>query len=355
MKRRSFLSTSLASGAALGMGIKADGAEKKVPAPYKRISCEEAFSTPEIVETLKKTADGARSLSIDPIADPFMPALLDMGEGRIRTMDRDGVDMQILSLASPGVQNFDPATAVSLMKLANDRLAEAIRKYPTRFAGLAAIAPQDPVASAKELERAVRTLGLKGGIINSHTRGEYLDNPKFWPIFEAAQSLNVPLYIHPREPSPAMAQPLAMPGFTVGWSYGVETGTHALRLIAAGVFDQFMMLRIVLGHMGETLPFIIDRVDNRYEWEMKLSGKKKLLRPPSEYFKDHFVVTTSGMNYQVPLMATLAQMGADRVMFAADYPMEAQADAVQEMEAMPLSMADKWKVWETNARKVFAL
>ena len=335
--------------------MKAQGAGKRVAAPYKRISCEEAFSTPEIVEALKKAAGGMPSLSSGPIAGPFMPALLDLGEGRIRTMDRDGVDIQILSLASPGVQSFEAPTAVSLMTLVNDRLAEAIRRYPTRFSGLAVMAPQDPAASARELERAVRTLGLKGAIINSHTRGEYLDDPKFWPIFEAAQALNVPLYIHPREPPPSMAQSLSMPGFTTSWGYSVETGTHALRLIAAGVFDKFMMLRIVLGHLGETLPFVIDRVDNRYQWEMKLFGKKKLMRLPSEYFKDHFVVTTSGMNYQAPLLATIAQLGVDRVLFAADYPMEVQADAVEEMEAMPLSMPDKWKVWETNARKVFAL
>jgi len=340
------------------MGAESRNAEKSdkpEKAPYKRISCEEAFSTPEIVAELKRVAGGVPSMSSGPIAGPFMPALLDMGEGRIQAMDRDGVDIQVLSLTSPGVQNFDPETAVSLMKATNDRLAEAIRKYPARFAGLAVIAPQDPVASAKELERAVDALGLKGGIINSHTRGEYLDDPKFWPIFEAAQALNVPIYIHPREPSSGLASVLTMPGFTVGWGYGVETGSHALRLIASGVFDKYPMLRIVLGHMGETLPFVIDRIDNRFQWETKLFGKPKIERLPSEYLKNNFVVTTSGMNYRAPLLATIAQIGADRVMFAADYPMEVQADAVQEMEAMPLSMQDKWKVWETNARKVFAI
>jgi 5-carboxyvanillate decarboxylase len=355
MKRRAFLSRSIASSAALGLGMQARGAEKPAKPPYKRISCEEAFSIPELVEALRKAAGGVPSMSSGPIAGPFMPALLEMGEGRIRAMDKDGVDMQILSLSSPGVQNFDPATAMSLARLANDRAADTIRKFPTRFAGLATLAPQDAPASARELHRAVRSLGLKGAIIHSHTHGEYLDDPKFWILFEAAQALDVPIYIHPREPSPAMAGPMALPGFTAGWGYAVETGTHALRLIAAGVFDKFPMLRIVLGHMGETLPFILDRIDNRYLWEMSLFKKRKLARLPSEYFKNHFVVTTSGMNFQVPLMATLAQLGPDRVLFAADYPMEVQEEAVEAVEAMPLSMQDKWKIWELNARRVFAL
>jgi 5-carboxyvanillate decarboxylase len=357
MKRRSFLTTSLASGAAIGLGLTAQSQETVEAAAYKRISCEEGFCIPEIVSALRKASGGVPSAWSGPIEGPFMPALLDLGEGRIRAMDKAGIDMQVLALASPGVQLFDPPTAMSFARLANDRLAEATRKNPTRLTGLCTVAPQDPVGAAKEMERAVRTLGFKGAVINSHTNGEYLDDPKYFPILEAAQALGVPLYIHPRDPSPGMAGPLTLPGFMLGWSYGVEAGTHALRLIAAGIFDRYPNLRIVLGHMGETLPFVLDRLDNRYEWEMKMFGKVKQarLRLPSEYFKNHFVVTTSGMNYRVPMMAAIAELGADRVLFAADYPMEEPSQAVAAVEAMELSMQDRWKVFETNARKVFAL
>lgn len=354
--KRDFLK-SAAVGLALYAGAGAQSADSSTTskAKYRRISCEEACSFPEVTAELTRVANGVPSMSSGPIKGPFMPNLLDVGAGRIRGMDEDGVDVQLLSLVAPGVQNFDVATALSLAKLANDRLADTVKQYPTRYAALAAIAPQAPEETAKEFERAVRTLGLKGGIINSHTNNEYLDDRKFWPIFEAAQALDVPIYIHPREPSAGLAGPLSVPGFTVGWGYGVETGTHAIRLIGAGVFDQFPKLRIVLGHLGETLPFLLDRLDNRYKWQTSLFGQKPLPRLPSEYFRDHFVVTTSGMNYDAPIRAALEAMGSDNVLFAADYPMEVQKDAVVEMEAIKLPADVKKKIFETNATRVFKL
>jgi 2,3-dihydroxybenzoate decarboxylase len=237
----------------------------------------------------------------------------------------------------------------------NDYLAAAIKAYPTRFAGLATLAPQRPAETARELERAVRQLGLKGGIINSHTNGEYLDDAKYWPILEAFEALDVPLYLHPRDPSPGLEVPLAIPGFAVGWGYAVETGTHALRMIAGGVFDRFPRLRIVLGHLGETLPFLLDRIDNRYQWQMKLFGLKGLKRLPSAYFRDNFVVTTSGMNYSAPVKAALEALGPDRILFAADYPMEVQKDAVDELEAIDIPAADKRRIFDTNPRRVFGI
>jgi 2,3-dihydroxybenzoate decarboxylase len=266
------------------------------------------------------------------------------------------VDIQVLSLSSPGVQTFAPATALSMARQINDQMVDTIRKYPTRFGGLATITPQLPSETAKELERCINTLGLNGGIINSHTNGEYLDDKKYWPILEAFQALDVPLYIHPRDPSPGLEAPLAIPGFAVGWGYAVETGTHALRMIAGGVFDQFPKLRIVLGHLGETLPFLLDRIDNRYQWQFNTFGLKPTLkRLPSEYFRDNFVVATSGMNYSAPVKAALEAMGPDKVLFAADHPMEVQQDAVNELEAIKLSAAVKKQVFETNARRVFKL
>jgi 5-carboxyvanillate decarboxylase len=290
-----------------------------------------------------------------PIAGPFMPDLLDIGARRLQGMDAAGVDVQLLSLVSPGVQTFAPATALALARDVNERLTDAIRAHPTRFAGLAAVAPQAAAESAKELERAVTRLGLKGCIINSHTNGEYLDDPKYWPLLEAAQALEVPIYLHPRDPSPGLEVPLAVPGYAVGWGYAVETGTHAIRLMGAGVFDRYPKLRFVLGHLGETLPFLLDRLDNRYRWQQDLFGFKGTARLPSEYFRDNFVITTSGMNYGAPLRAALEALGSERVLFAADFPMEVQKDAVDELEAIALPGDLKQRIFETNPTRVFRL
>lgn len=290
-----------------------------------------------------------------PIAGPFMPKLVDIGPNRIATMDADGVDMQVLSLTAPGVQKFDADKGLALARLANDRLADAIKAYPTRYAGLASVPVQAPAAAVKELDRAVTKLGLKGLIINSHTNGEYLDNPKYWPILEAAAALDVPLYIHPREPSPSIEETIMIPGFTVGWGYAVETGTHALRLIVAGVFDRYPKLRIILGHLGETIPFLLARMDGRYGFEVRAVGAKPLAKLPSEYFLDHFVVTTSGMNFPAPVRAAIDILGTDRVLFAADYPLEDEAACVNDFDAIPLSDEERLKLYELNSRRVFGL
>ena len=353
MDRRALLGAA-ALGVALPVGASAAGARTAAKTRLRRISCEEAFTTPEVLEASRVLARGVPSMRSGPIAGPIIPPLLDLGAGRIADMDAAGVDIQILSLTSPGVQHLEPGLAVALMRSTNDFLAAAIRAHPTRYAGLAVMAPQDPAATAAELGRAVGTLGLQGGIVNSHTNGEYLDQPKFWPMLEAAEALNAPIYIHPREPAPSLEGAM-IPGFTVGWSYGVEVGTHALRLIAAGVFDRFPRLRIVLGHMGEMLPTLLDRIDNRYLFESGLFGGRRLPRLPSEYFRTHFWVTTSGMHYPAPLTATIAQLGVDRVLFAADYPLESQRDAVREMDAAPISDADRRKIFDANPARVFGL
>jgi 5-carboxyvanillate decarboxylase len=329
---------------------------------YKRIAVEEGFTTPEIIAEAAKMDDATR-LSVglgpgrmSPARTAFTECLLDLGQRRLDDMDADGIDKALIIVSSPGVQVFAPDVGTALSRLANDRLAAAVAAHPDRFAGLAALAPQDPAAGAAELERATRRLGLKGGIVNSHTYGEYLDDRKFWAIFEAAQALDVPIYIHPREPSPGMAAPLAMEGFRVGWGYGVETATHVLRLIAAGVFDQFPKLRIVIGHMGEGLPFVIDRIDNRFIWENGARGAApKIKRLPGDYIRDNVIITTSGMNYTAPLQATIAAVGIDNVLFAADYPFEVVRDSVAAMDAMPLAEQDKKKIYQTNAERVFAL
>src|SRR6187549_1430808 len=234
-----------------------------MPPPYKRIATEEAWAPAELLDTYRSMASrksiddpgfivlwnrlGARAVLSERLAD--------IGERRIADMDSSGIDLQILSLTSPGVQVFDAATATSLAASTNDQVAEAVRNHPTRFAALGAVAPQDPKGAAREAERAVRTLGLKGIIINSHTRGEFLDDPKFWDIFEAAEALNVPIYLHPQAPPPAMIVPYMERGLEGAiWGFGAESGLHALALIRSGAFDRFPKLRVVLGHGGEALP-----------------------------------------------------------------------------------------------------
>src|SRR6201996_4289187 len=226
---------------------------------YRRIATEEAFATPEMFNLYKRMlADGSARdpgfLSLwgfylrspSARATQIIDRLQFLDERRIQDMDATGVDVQILSLTSPGVQVFDAATAVSLARSSNDQLAEAVRRHPDRFAGLAAVAPQNPAETARELERCVLKLGLKGAILNSHTLGEYLDDPKFWDIFAAAESLDVPLYLHPNSPSAGLIQPLLARGLDGAiYGFGGDTGMHLLSIITSGVFDRFPKLKLV--------------------------------------------------------------------------------------------------------------
>lgn len=359
MTRRSILAATAAAGvAATGLANAASGAPLKKRA-YRRIATEEGFLSPGVLAQFGKVQmPGVPLITGAGPSARVAHELIDLDAGRIALMDADGIDMQLLLLCSPGVQVFDRATAVALAAESNDYAAAACKRHPTRFAALAAIAPQDPAAAAKELERATQTLGFKGGIINSHTFDHYLDEQSFWPIFEAAQALDVPIYIHPREPAKGMRE--IMSGPVAGgpaWAYGVEVGTHILKLITAGVFDRFPKLRIVVGHMGEGLPFWLPRIDNRYV-AMRggmFGGAKPMQRMPSDYIRENLWITTSGMNYWPQLKMTLDVLGHDRVMYATDYPFEKQGEAVGFVEAMPLSLSEKKMLFETVAAKVFRL
>ncbi|PWU10881.1 MAG: amidohydrolase [Terriglobia bacterium] len=338
---------------------------------FLRIAAEEAFAPAEVLDRYRKLIDAGTLndpgftslmgfyLGSSPRARQVMGRMTDLGKLRLRDMDESGIAKQILSLTSPGVQVFDGATAVALAQSSNDQLAEAIRNHPGRFDGLAAVAPQDPPAAAKELERAVRRLGLKGAIVNSHTHGEYLDDPKFWDIFEAAAALDVPLYLHPNTPSPAMIAPLLERGLDGAiFGFAVETGMHMLRIVVSGVFDRFPRLRMVLGHLGEALPYWFFRIDfmhramvaaNRYP------TVKKLDRKPSDYLKENVWVTTSGMAWQPPILYCQSVLGADRVLYAMDYPYQFVPEEVKVTDDLPISDSDKKKLYQTNAEMVFSL
>ena len=339
---------------------------------YVRIATEEAYAPPELFERYRKLLeDGSHN---DPGFASFMGFYLnnsgprlteireqiqDVGERRIRDMDSTGIAKQILSLTSPGVQVFDAPTAVSLATSFNDQLAEAIRKHPDRFAGLAAIAPQDPAAAAKELERAVKSLGLKGAIVNSHTRGEYLDESKFWEIFEAAESLGVPIYLHPNTPSPRMVGPFLDRGLDGAvFGFAVETSLHILRIVFSGVFDRFPKLRMVAGHLGEGLPYWLFRIDfmhQRLTANNRYATVPKLQRKPSDYLKENFCITTSGMAWQPPILYAQSVLGMDRVLYAMDYPYQFVPEEVKVTDDLPISEEDKKKLYQTNAEKMFAL
>jgi 2,3-dihydroxybenzoate decarboxylase len=325
-----------------------------MPERIERIAVEEGFTIPEIAEEMRKRMPPG--FTPTPYRAQVFRALLDLGEGRIKAMDEDGIATQVCVLAASLIQDLDPVQGNELAALANDRLAEAAKKYPGRITGLAGFAPRDPVRAAREIERAVKKLGLKGAIVNSHSNGEYLDDEKFWPIFETLQALDAPLYIHPRDPSPQMIKPFEVMGFKIGWSWAAETGTHIIRLIGNGVFDRFPRLQIVIGHMGEGLPFHLDRIDNRYFWEHEMAGTApKLKRRPSDYLRDNIVVTTSGMNYEPPLLMTIQALGIDNVLFAADYPFEVVRDSVAAIDTLSLAPRDKEKLYAGNAKRVFKL
>jgi 2,3-dihydroxybenzoate decarboxylase len=338
---------------------------------YHRIAAEEAFGTHEISAEYRKLLDsgstdpGFESLigfylrNPNPRIAAVSERLLDLGERRLRDMDETGIAQQLLLLTAPGVQVFDADRGRALARSSNDQLAAAIRKHPGRFAGLAAIAPQDPTAAAAELERGVRTLGLKGAVVNSHTRGEYLDDPKFWPIFEAAEALDVPIYIHPTTPPASMIEPFLERGLDSAiFGFAVDTALHVLRIIVAGVFDRFPKLQIAIGHLGEALPYWLFRIDfmharavaaNRYP------GVKKLKRAPSEYLKENVYVTTSGMAWEPPILYAISVLGIDRVMYAMDYPYQFVPEEVLVTDNLPILEADKQKLYHSTAQRVFKL
>jgi 5-carboxyvanillate decarboxylase len=339
---------------------------------YLRIATEEAFAPPAIVDewrTMLARGDiadpgfvslvGFYQTSRSERAQAVADRLQDLGERRLSDMDAAGIDRQIISLTSPGTQIFDIDRGVAFAKLANDQLAEACKRYPNRFLGLTAIAPQDPRHAASEIERGAHELGFHGVIINSHTHGEYLDDPKFWPILEAAEALDTPIYLHPNTPPPAMIQPLLEAGLDGAiYGFAVETGMHLLRMITGGVFDRFPRLRVVVGHLGEALPFWMPRIDYMHAGAVRAQRyerMKPLERKPSEYLRENVWFTTSGMAWEPAILFCREVLGADRVLYAMDYPYQYVPDEVHVHDTLPISTAERRALFQTNAEQVFGL
>ncbi len=332
--------------------------------PWRRIATEESFYIPEVAQaqhalskSLWNNLDMRRIERRTSLQSPLYQKLIDLEGERLRSMDQEGVAMQLLSLTTPGVQLFDPDTATTLAALVNDRLAEIVSRHPTRFAGLAALAPQDPQRAVKEMERAIRDLKLHGFIINSHTNNEYLDLPKYWPILEAAEALDSAIYLHPRGPADTMAAPLADYGMEgAAWGYHIDAGTHAVRMMLSGLFNRFPKLKIVLGHMGETIPFNLWRLDYfSPEGTARRGGRASSTLMPSEIFKRNFWITTSGLEFGPALKYSVEVLGAQHVMWAVDYPFQPSGPAVKFMNDVDIADADKELVFHGNAERIFRL
>jgi len=284
----------------------------------------------------------------------LMAELADFGETRLAAMDAGGVALAVLSISGPGVQaEPDTALAIKLAREANDLLAAEVRRRPERYAGFAHLAMQDPAAAADELERTVRDLGFVGAMVNGHTNGIYLDDPRYAPFWERMQTLDVPLYLHPGD---SYVLPYVLKGcdelLKPTWEWTTETSTHFLRLIFAGVFDRYPRLKIILGHMGETLPFMLWRLDSRAAF---IYGGRPLMKPPSAYLKRNLYVTTSGQCSDVPMITALTALGDEHVLFSIDYPYEDSAVARHFIESAAIGDAVRDKVCRLNAARLMRL
>jgi predicted TIM-barrel fold metal-dependent hydrolase len=329
------------------------------------IAVEEAYATDRwIDEMVRLDISGPEAMEIEFMkfaqGRPQVRNGLTNFDDRIRIMDETGVDVHLLSLTVPGVQMMPKDRAVSFARELNDELAETIRRYPGRFAGLGTVSPQAPEQAAAEIERAVSKLGLNGILINSHTNGEYLDQPHFAPLLAAAEQANCPVYIHPRLPGGQMFAAYNAYGAQGAlWGFAAEAGLHVVRLILAGIFDKYPRLQIVLGHAGEGIPYWFYRMDNMYPKNFgggaELMRMVKLEMPPSEYFKRNVSVTTSGMDDPDVLDFCLRKVGPERVMFAIDYPYESSEHATRFLRDANLSPEVRRLISHANAERIFGI
>jgi 2,3-dihydroxybenzoate decarboxylase len=280
---------------------------------------------------------------------------LDLGEQRLAHMDAHGVDMQVLSFGSPGPQAFAVDVAIPMARDANDRLSESIKKHPKRFAGFAALPTADPRAAADELERCVKDLGLKGAMIHSHQQGEFLDAPKYRVMWERAEALGVPIYLHPALPHADVVKAY-FDGYEelarAPWGFAVDTSCHFLRLVFSGLFDACPKLKIILGHLGEGLPFAMHRL-NDHSWAA--AKRRGLKKPPIEYLRENMLVTTSGNWFEPAFVCTLLALGADNILFAIDWPYEANKAGMDFLRKLSISDADKAKIAHLNAERLLKL
>ena len=321
----------------------------------RTITLEEHITTPLFV---KSTAHLERGMPNNAYMEKLQAKLLDCSAGRIADMDAAGIDVQVLSLAGAGLDLLDREVASYVARATNDTLHAIMDEYPGRFEAFSTLNLQEPEKAATEFVRCVQTLGFKGAMVHGTTRGSFLDDPRFTPIFEAAQHLDVPIYLHPAPPPPAVKQAYfsGLPGevgsllSTAGWGWHVETGMHCLRLMVAGVFDRFPKLKIIIGHMGEDLPYSIARADS-----VLSRNSHRLQRTISEYFCENFWITTSGYFTRPPLQCAIDVVGIDRVLFSIDYPFSPNEVGRTFLDSLELSPEDMAKLTHANAEKLLKI
>jgi len=353
MSRRDLLRGATLAAAAHATGSLAHGAHSETTpsAPLSKIALEEHFMVPDFMEYFAETYP-----NINPdLIKLAPPALMDFGERRLAAMDAHHIDYVVLSLSGPGVQyERDPAIALRKAKTVNDVLAAEIQKRPTRYGGFAHLAMHNPADAAAELERCMHQLGFQGAMINGQTNGEYLDLDKYSVFWERAADLQAPIYLHPGNP---VDHPAVYADHSELWgpvySWAAETGAHALRLVFAGVFERYPNARLILGHMGEALPFYLWRFDSR--WQVCNRGTRTLPQPPSFYIRRNIAITTSGVCDQAALRAALESMGDGNVMFSVDYPFEKTGLAAQFIERAAISETQRQQVANGNAKRILRL
>ena len=334
----------------------------------KRIDLEAHFTTKELIQTLYEHKDypryaddpGTKNRRLwytadmgEPIGDPLLYKLLDLEGNRLEKMDAAGIGVQCLSLTTPGVERLDPATGAALAKNANDLLARAIRRHPDRFVGFATLAPKEPKGAADELERAVKDLGFKGWKTNSNYGDSYLDDKEYWPILEKAEKLNAFIYLHPTVP--AIPQ-LRAYGYALGgpsFGFGIGAALCMMRLVYSGVFDKYPGLKVILGHLGEGLPFLMKRIDFAYErpW-IDPAARPDLAKRPSDYLRENMYVTTSGNYFKGAFLCTYEALGIDRILLSTDYPYEDSDECIRFIEGLPISQGEKEKICYLNAQRI---
>lgn len=319
----------------------------------RKIALEEAFTAPGLEKYLERTFE----LVTDPKPRAALQGLLeDLGDRRIAAMDEAGIDLFVLSQTSPGVQvETDAPTAIRLARSSNDYLRSQIALHPTRYRGFAHLAMQDVDAAGDELERCVSELGFLGALINGNTNGVYLDDERYFPFWERVLALDVPVYIHPADPFVA---PQVLEGYPemqgAVWGWSTDNSSHFLRMLFSGVFDRYPRLTIILGHMGETLPYFAWRIDGRYALTEQ-GQQHKLAKKPSEYFRSNLIVTTTGVCQDSALICALAELGDDRVLFSVDYPYEEAKEASDWIDRAPIGRQQREKICYRNAQRVLHL
>ncbi len=365
MNRRDFIYAASAGTASAAMPAatvaqgnresRSDG--PRTAAKLKTITLEEHFVSPGFVagpgkdftEALQKRgAGGVRILR----------QLQDVGDGRIAEMDAAGIDMQVLSLNAPGVEQADAAEQVAIARESNDLLADIVKKNSKRFAGFAALPVAAPEQAADELDRRVRQQGFKGTMINGHSRGRYLDDKFFSPILERAEALNVPIYLHPTVPPKAVADVLyggfspAVSGVfaSSGWGWHIETAVHLIRMILGGVFDRHPKLQVVVGHLGEGLPFMLPRLNRNMPTQLT-----KLERPLGAYLRENVHYTFAGFNFPATFLDLLLEVGVERIMFSVDHPYGSMAEARAFLDQSPVTSSDRMRIAHGNAERLLNL